>query len=1825
MKRQLTVYKLFAFIALFFFGSIIYAQNFLESTKQIRDRIAEYALSRPAESKSVDEILSLMRSDGSFTDRGPDLFVIEDRILKLAQAYYSDPKYKGNINLKNSIYNALDYWVKNESLPNSGKNWTYDGLLKPRSVGLIAVLMYEPLKADFNSSNSSVQAKAQVVNQHILDLFEPAFTNNTPFFETDLGANLSSRVLGGLCIAAYADSKELLDRVKGYTTETFKREIDIPGTDYPHAGLAPDYSFHQHNKDGRQNIWGNYGVVWLNDVTHYMTFVEGTQWQLSEDTWDIFFEAINEGARYFFYHDMLLYTVKGRNALRKNSLTSAINLSDIIKRVIPFAPNYLTQTEVQILKDFRNILRAGDRGLSTSNVKASKYFWTSDMLVHSRHTHYLGIKMLSNRTASLELGIGVNTKNFYMGDGSALIFKDGTEYREARVGWNISSIPGTTAEQEQDNIPVRAGTGTTDSRNDFAGGLSNGTHSVSGFILNKDQPEATVKARKGYFLSENLWSFLGNDIYQGASVDKEIWTTLNQTELRSNVTYSVDGNISTIPFGQQRTLTFNNVTQPAWFHHDGVGYIILPSENPVKIQLWAENRTGVWRDLDQRNPGGNETVGTFHLVINHGKDPKRDKYQYIVIPEASANEMPALANLQSVEILKNDPTLQAVYYKNLGMVQSVFYQANRELTLPTGMKISTDQPSVIMLTPGRNTLQLTLADPTWKADQIRVKINRQLSGDNVVWNPQAQISTVTINTPGGKLKGKATDVTLTYTNEDTPDVIAAISTTQDVIETGETLNLSGANSYSTKGNILEYSWNLGNGETKKGQTISHQYQEPGKYTVQLTVTNDAGASAATSKVITVIETNEKQECDVVSTWKNTDIGNTSIEGTTCFDTLNNTLTVSSSGDDIWNAADAFHFVYQETEGDLDVITKVDGIVYTDAWAKAGVMIRTSLDPNSSHVMMVVTAGRKCTFQSRLGNGDLATSTHAPVVDFSLPFWVKIEKRGNIYRGYYATKENQWQLIDTYEFDLGNKVLTGIATTSHTNEESTEALYSDFHINSVEERETSKLSFNLEGSFEVNEDFKGIHHIKIIPDSANIQPEDLDKITYKLTYDDTSIVEIDMLTESSQITFESFPDANGVVNLTLEGKLYDQTYITEFQLYVLPINDPPIFNLSKNTVIFNPLISNTIETVFLYPMSPPADESSEEITYTISPQTGNFASLTFDAEQHLFLVSKITDKEGIDTFNITANDEGEENSTFSRYLFVKYENGNAQLSENVDNPNRKESWFKDCFREIDESVVIEAENYLYQTLSQDSKGKSSYWTIQRGEDASNRGFIYAEGTGFNARDNAIGASLTYEIEFTHPGTYYLTTRMWGNNGENDSFHAGINEILMTKGHIGITNNANRWEWQHTFNKDYIKIEIDSAGKHNFKVWLREDGVKLDKFILTKAVPTIYVPNEFGPVESSRCPVNYRLVQTIDISKIEEKYIGDSSFQITAVTNSNLPLFYKIISGPAVISENEVFLTGDAGKVVIEVFQPGDDTYFPARERIEFFVLEKSTPSTELPCIQEIEGIVVIEAEDYTTKIAGEGNDTYWAVEENTNSSNNRMVKGGGPIFNSGKRQTGARLDFQINFVNTGIYYLWVRMLGPNGIQDSFYPGFNEKLATQGSGMSNASNQWVWEHTSDKEPVKINVVTAGEHNLNLWVRESGIQIDKIILTKDPKFTPKDLGPLSNVECGEVNYKDDSHLRLQDGTYDIDVEVNDKISVSPNPTSPSKQTTVNLSYEESGKTDLLLFDSMGKLVRTYLVDKKLTYDHFDIDISGLSQGMYFIKVNKLDKVIGTRFFIK
>ena len=180
---------------------------------------------------------------------------------------------------------------------------------------------------------------------------------------------------------------------------------------------------------------------------------------------------------------------------------------------------------------------------------------------------------------------------------------------------------------------------------------------------------------------------------------------------------------------------------------------------------------------------------------------------------------------------------------------------------------------------------------------------------------------------------------------------------------------------------------------------------------------------------------------VPSPWTSADIGSVGIEGTAGF--ANGTFTVEAAGADIWNRADQFHYVYQSLSGDGEITAQVASLTNTNPWAKAGVMIRESLQPNSKHAMTALTAQNGVESVRRTSAGAQATSTRQGGV--SAPVRLRLVRSGDTFTSSYSTDGSTWTEIYEVEISMAETVYVGLATTAHTDEVLTTARYTDVSV------------------------------------------------------------------------------------------------------------------------------------------------------------------------------------------------------------------------------------------------------------------------------------------------------------------------------------------------------------------------------------------------------------------------------------------------------------------------------------------------------------------------------------------------------------------------------------------------------------------------------------------------------------------------------------------------------------------------------------------------------------------------------------------------------------
>jgi len=161
-------------------------------------------------------------------------------------------------------------------------------------------------------------------------------------------------------------------------------------------------------------------------------------------------------------------------------------------------------------------------------------------------------------------------------------------------------------------------------------------------------------------------------------------------------------------------------------------------------------------------------------------------------------------------------------------------------------------------------------------------------------------------------------------------------------------------------------------------------------------------------------------------WMTQDLGTVGVwGGAGC---TNGVFTVTGSGDDIWNAADAFRFVYVKTNGgNCTIIARVVSLQNIDPWSKAGVMIRDSLGPGAANAFIAVTPGNGVTWQYRSSDGGGCNNN---TTGANAPYWVELVRSGDTFTGYCSPHGSNWTQLGSTTLTNVSTAYVGLAVTSH---------------------------------------------------------------------------------------------------------------------------------------------------------------------------------------------------------------------------------------------------------------------------------------------------------------------------------------------------------------------------------------------------------------------------------------------------------------------------------------------------------------------------------------------------------------------------------------------------------------------------------------------------------------------------------------------------------------------------------------------------------------------------------------------------------------------------
>jgi len=154
------------------------------------------------------------------------------------------------------------------------------------------------------------------------------------------------------------------------------------------------------------------------------------------------------------------------------------------------------------------------------------------------------------------------------------------------------------------------------------------------------------------------------------------------------------------------------------------------------------------------------------------------------------------------------------------------------------------------------------------------------------------------------------------------------------------------------------------------------------------------------------------------------------------ETADGQMIMSAIGTDIWDTSDQFRYAYKNLNGNGSMVVRVDSMIRSDGWAKAGVMVRESLHPGSKHAFVCMTPDYGFSFQQRPETGNVMSQVSQVSVagqGVVAPHWVKLTRMGNAFTAQESADGVTWVNITftaPVNITMANNVLIGLALTSH---------------------------------------------------------------------------------------------------------------------------------------------------------------------------------------------------------------------------------------------------------------------------------------------------------------------------------------------------------------------------------------------------------------------------------------------------------------------------------------------------------------------------------------------------------------------------------------------------------------------------------------------------------------------------------------------------------------------------------------------------------------------------------------------------------------------------
>ena len=152
--------------------------------------------------------------------------------------------------------------------------------------------------------------------------------------------------------------------------------------------------------------------------------------------------------------------------------------------------------------------------------------------------------------------------------------------------------------------------------------------------------------------------------------------------------------------------------------------------------------------------------------------------------------------------------------------------------------------------------------------------------------------------------------------------------------------------------------------------------------------------------------------------------------------------VTAGGGDLGGVSDQVNFSFQIVSGDFDRQVRVAGLGSLDAWAKAALMARETLDTGSRMAAAVATPGlqgsyfeyRQIAYTKAVMTGSFPPNPQKQ--------WLRLKRTGNLFTSYASYDGVMWTQLGSVTLALPSSIYFGLSVSSHRNGNAVTAQFRD---------------------------------------------------------------------------------------------------------------------------------------------------------------------------------------------------------------------------------------------------------------------------------------------------------------------------------------------------------------------------------------------------------------------------------------------------------------------------------------------------------------------------------------------------------------------------------------------------------------------------------------------------------------------------------------------------------------------------------------------------------------------------------------------------------------